>query len=199
MRTPAHQEYQVPVIETPRLCLRGPRPEDFPDSAALWSDPVVTRFTGGKPLSEEEVWARLLRYVGHWAWMGFGYWIVEEKGTGRFAGEVGFSDWKREMKPSLRGLPELGWVLASHMHGQGYATEAALAAIQWADLHFRKRPSNAEDVRLKYPIAPEWGSARMTCIIHPEHVRSIRVAEKCGFKELLRTSYRGEPTTVFVQ
>src|SRR2546430_16347009 len=40
---------------------------------SLWSDPVIPRFTAGKRLSEEEVWARLLRYVGHWAWLGFGY------------------------------------------------------------------------------------------------------------------------------
>ena len=87
-----HQKQAVPVIETARLFLRGPRPADLPDSVALWSDPVVTRYTSGKPLSEEEVWGRLLRYVGHWAWMGFGYWVVEEKATGRFAGEMGFSD-----------------------------------------------------------------------------------------------------------
>lgn len=192
MRTPASQKYPVPTIETQRLRLRGPRPADFPDSAALWSDPVVTRFTSGKPLTREEVWSRLLRYVGHWAWMGFGYWVVEEKETGRFAGEVGFSDWKREMKPSLQGLPELGWVLAPRVHGQGYATEAARAAIDWAHSHFSERTSD-------HPIAPELRSARMTCIIHPENVASIRVAEKCGFKELLRTAYLGKPTIVFGQ
>lgn len=199
MRTPIHQEYQVPTIETERLRLRGLRREDFPDSAALWSDPVVTRFTSGKPLSKEEVWGRLLRYVGHWAWMGFGYWIVEDKTTGRFAGEVGFSDWKREMKPSLQGLPELGWVLAPRVHGQGYATEAAQAAIRWAHLHFPRQISSTGYSGFESVIAPELRSASMTCIIHPENARSIRVAEKCGFKELLRASYRGEPTIVFVQ
>jgi len=199
MRTPAHQEYRVPTIETQRLRLRGPRPEDFRDSVALWSDPVVTRFTSGKPLSEEEVWGRLLRYVGHWAWMGFGYWVVEEKGTGRFAGEVGFSDWKREIQPSLQGLPELGWVLASCVHGQGYATEAARAAIDWADANLRRQTSSSGFAGPEVPIAPELRAACMTCIIHPEHTRSIHVAEKCGFKELLRTSYRGEPTIVFIQ
>jgi len=199
MRTPAHQEYRVPTIETQRLRLRGPRPEDFRDSAALWSDPVVTRFTSSKPLSEEEVWGRLLRYVGHWAWMGFGYWVVEEKGTGRFAGEVGFSDWKREIQPSLQGLPELGWVLTSGVHGQGYATEAARAAIDWADSNLRRQTSSSVCAGSEVLIAPELSAAFMTCIIHPEHTRSIRVAEKCGFKELLRTSYRGEPTIVFIQ
>ncbi len=199
MNTPVQQKYPVPEIETDRLRLRGPRPGDFPDSAALWSDPMVTRYTSRKPLSEEEVWGRLLRYVGHWAWMGFGYWVVEEKGTGRFAGELGFSDWKREIKPSLQGLPELGWVLSSRVHGQGYATEAANAAIDWAHSHLRERTSNSGRGRLKTSIAPELRSAHMTCIIHPENARSIRVAEKCGFKELLRTTYLSEPTIVFVQ
>ena len=199
MKTSVHQEYQVPMIETLRLRLRGPRRADFPDSSALWSEPVVTRFTSGKPLSEEEVWGRLLRYIGHWIWMGFGYWVVEEKETGRFAGEVGFSDWKREIKPSLQGLPELGWVLASRVHGQGYATEAACAAIQWAHSHLLKRTSSSGDGSFEPLIAPELRSASMTSIIHPENVRSIRVAEKCGFKELLRTTYLGEPTIVFVQ
>jgi len=199
MNATIHEKYQVPTLETERLRLRGPKPTDFPDSSALWSDPLVTRYTSRKPLSEEEVWGRLLRYIGHWTWMGFGYWVVEEKKTGRFAGEVGFSDWKREIKPSLQGLPELGWVLASRVHGQGYATEAASAAIQWAHSRLLERTSSAGYGGLEIPIAPEFRSARMTCIIHPKNVRSIRVAEKCGFKELLRTTYLGEPTIVFVQ
>lgn len=199
MSTLSHQDREVPVIETERLRLRGHRPGDFPDSAALWADPLVTRFIGGKPLSEEEVWARLLRYVGHWAWMGFGYWAVEEKSTRRFAGEVGFSDWKREIQPSLQGIPELGWVLAARVHGQGYATEAARAAIAWADSHFRAVSRMANQSSPGRPVAAELLSARTVCIIHPEHVRSIRVAEKCGFKEIQRTSYKGEPTILFAQ
>lgn len=196
---PVHQQPEVSVIETERLRLRGPRPEDFPHSAALWSDPAVTRYTTGKPLSEEEVWGRLLRYVGHWAWMGFGFWVVEEKSTGRFAGEVGFSDWKREVEPTLQGLPELGWVLASRVHGQGYATEAARAAIRWADAHFGKHLPSPRYAGTASPATPQLSSARMTCIIHPENARSIRVAEKCGFQEVLRTSYRGDPIILFVQ
>ena|SRR5882757_6230333 len=172
----------VPVIETERLRLRGHRREDFADCAAMWADPVVTRYIGGKPLSEEEAWARALRYVGHWAWLGFGYWLMEEKATGKFAGEMGFSDWKREIEPSLKGVPELGWVLAARVHGKGYATEAVRAAITWGEANIRT-------------AQPELG--RMVCIIHPEHEQSIRVAEKCGFKGVLRTTYKGEPTILF--
>ncbi len=52
----------------------------------MWGDSVVARYVGGKPLSEEETWTKLLRYVGHWAVLGFGYWVVEEKATGKFVG-----------------------------------------------------------------------------------------------------------------
>jgi hypothetical protein len=74
---------EAPVIETERLRLRGHRPEDFAVCTAMWADPVVTRYIGGKPLSEEDVWARTLRYLGHWAWLGFGYWVMEENGIFR--------------------------------------------------------------------------------------------------------------------
>jgi RimJ/RimL family protein N-acetyltransferase len=189
----------VPVIETERLRLRGHLLQDFPDSAALWADPLVTRFIGGKPLSEEEVWARVLRYVGHWAWMGFGYWVVEERSTGRFAGEVGFADWKRDIEPSLQGLHELGWVLASSVHGMGYATEAVRAAIAWGEAHFDATSSAAKHASAQRPVAPQLGAARMVCIIDPDNTRSIRVAEKCGFKEVQHASYKGEPTILLAR
>src|SRR5260370_9572900 len=175
---------EVPVIETERLRLRGHRPEDFADCAAMWADPVVTRYIGGKPRSEEDAWAGTRRFVGHLAWLGFGYWVVEEKATGRFAGETGFSDWKRKIEPSLRGVPELGWVLPTRAHGKGYATEAVRAAIAWGDANTRS-------------AQPALG--KMVCIIHPEHARSIRVAEKCGFSRGQATTNKGEPTILFAR
>ena len=175
---------EVPLIETERLRLRRHRREDFAECAAMWADPVVTRYIGGKPLTEEGAWARVLRTVGHWAWMGFGYWVLEEKATGSFVGEMGFSDWKREIEPSLKGVPELGWVLATRMHGKGYATEAVRAAIAWADANIK---TNQHEL------------GRLVCIIHPEHGKSIRVAEKTGFKEVLRTTYKEEPTILFAR
>lgn len=144
----------------------------------MWADPVVTRHFG-RPFAEEESWTRLLRYVGHWALLGFGYWVVEEKATGSFAGEVGFANYKRDLESPLRDAPEIGWVFAARHHGRGYATEAARAAIAWGDAHF--------------------GRSQTTCIIHPENLPSIRVAEKCGYRELQLTAYKGQPTLVFVR
>jgi RimJ/RimL family protein N-acetyltransferase len=168
---------EVPVLETERLRLRGHRLEDFIHSAAMWADPVVTRHIGGQPLTEEESWTKFLRYAGHWSLLGFGYWVAEEKATGNFIGEIGFADYKRDLQPSLQGIPEAGWVLAARAHGQGYATEAVRAVVAWGDTHF--------------------ASARTACIINLENFSSIRVAEKCGYRELRQTTYHGKPIRVF--
>ena len=167
----------VPVIETERLRLRGHRLDDFDRLAALWADPIVTRFIGGKPSTREESWMRLLRSVGHWAALGFGYWVVEEKASGRIVGEIGFSELKREIEPSFEGIPEAGWVLAPWAHGKGFATEAVTAVVAWGEAHL--------------------GARTTTCIVSPENTASIRVAEKCGYREFARTAYKGSPTIVF--
>ena len=170
---------EIPTLESERLRLRGHQPRDYGDSMAMWGDAEVTRYVGGKPLSREEVWARLLRYAGHWVWLGYGLWVLEEKATGKFAGEVGYENHKRDIQPPLADMPELGWVLATNFHGKGYATEAVRAAIAWGDARF--------------------GDQGTCCIIHRENARSIRVAEKCGFTESARTTYRNEPTIVFTR
>ena len=167
----------VPLIETERLKLRAHRMEDFHDCAGMWAHPDVVRYIGGRPFSREEVWARMLRYVGHWQWMEFGFWLVEEKSTGAFAGEVGFAEFKRELEPSILGVPEIGWALAPRTHGRGYATEAVRAVVAWGDERF--------------------GAARTVCLIHPENLRSVRVAGKCGYQEFQRTTYKGQATIVF--
>ena len=82
----------VPLLETERLRLRGHRLEDLSDSAAMWADPRVTQYIRPRPFTAEESWARLLRYIGHWALLGFGYWVIEEKATGKFIGECGFAN-----------------------------------------------------------------------------------------------------------
>ena len=174
-----NQTGATPVIETARLRMRAHRVEDLADCAAMWADPEVVRHLGGRPYSREEVWARLLRYAGHWSLLRYGYWAVEEKATGAFAGELGFADFQREMETPLRDVPELGYAFSSQTHGKGYATEAARAALVWGDANFV--------------------SKRTGCIIHPDNLASIRVAEKCGYREFGRTTYKGEPTMVLVR
>jgi RimJ/RimL family protein N-acetyltransferase len=169
----------VPSLETERLKLRGHRLDDFVGCAEMWADATVTRFIGGKPLSEEEAWTKFLRYAGHWSLLGFGYWVVEEKATGKFVGEIGFADYKRYIELSLSGAPEIGWVLATAFHGKGYATEAARAVVEWGDSHFEQ--------------------ANTFCIIAPDNLASMRVAEKCGYRQSHLATYKGHSVLIFVR
>jgi RimJ/RimL family protein N-acetyltransferase len=51
-------------------------------------------------------------------------------------GEIGLADYERDLVPSLKDVPEIGWVLASHKHGRSFATEAVRASVAWGDVHF---------------------------------------------------------------
>jgi RimJ/RimL family protein N-acetyltransferase len=165
------------IIETERLLLRLHRIEDFDRCHAIWSDPHVVRFLGGKPFTREEAWSRLLRYIGHWTALDYGMWAVETRDTGDYVGDIGFLDAKRELDPPFGDTPEVGWVLDTQAHGKGYATEAVRAALDWGDRHFSGR--------------------RTVCLIDTANLPSIRVAEKCGFQEFHRTTYKGQPVILF--
>ncbi len=171
-----HTPARTPVLETERLRLRAHRVDDLPHCAAMWADVAVTRFIGGKPLTEEETWLRMLRHIGHWSLLGFGYWVVEEKSTGKFLGEAGLAEFHREIIPSIVGTPEAGWVFASASHGKGYAGEAMLAILAWGETRF--------------------GNHRAVCLIDPENTASLRLAGRLGFHEELRTTFHNHPTII---
>src|SRR5258707_6086543 len=120
---------EFPVIETPRLRLRHHRLEDFPACRAMWADPAVTQFFGGRPLSEEEAWVKFLRNAGHWPLLGFGFWILEEKSTGAFAGEIGLAYLHRALVPPVENLRVDRSILSPAMHGTGYSTEAVATVL----------------------------------------------------------------------
>lgn len=163
----------IPVLETARLRLRGHRYDDLPQALAMWSDPNVTRFISGRPSTEQQTWARLLAYIGHWEVMGFGYWGIEERVSNDFVGEVGFADFKRDVAPSIKGKPELGFALASRFHGKGYATEAVRAALSWADAHLPDR--------------------KTVCMVNPQNLASLRVVENCGYEISEESLYHDQP------
>lgn len=172
--TSSERDGRAPMIETSRLRLRPHSVADFEACAAMWSDPDVTRYIGGRPQTGEEVWARMMRYAGMWSLLGMGFWAVEKSASGEFIGEVGVMDARRDMSPPFRNEPEIGWSLRPQEQGQGFATEAVTAAIQWAEL------------KLDPPV--------LVCIISPENEPSLRLAAKLGFRERVRTTYHGEPT-----
>ena len=168
----------APTLETDRLRLRAYRRDDLPALLSVWSDPLVMRHVLGRASTEEETWARLLRYAGLWPMLGYGYWAIEERSTGRFVGDVGFADFRREMTPSFGGAPEAGWVLASWAHGKGFATEAVRAAHAWSD-------ANLERV------------GHTVCMIAPQNTASVGVATKCGYVRDGVGVYRGVEDLLF--
>lgn len=167
----------APVLETERLVLRAHEARDFEPGARMWSDPDVARFTGGTPSRRQDSWMRLLRYPGLWALLGYGYWAIEERASGQYAGEAGLADFKREMTPSIEGVPEAGWALAPAFHGKGYALEALTAILSWADAHL--------------------DAPRTCCIIDPGNRPSIKLAGKLGFGEPEPARFRGSETLLF--
>jgi len=174
---------EIPVLETPRLILRGHRIDDFPSAAALWADPVVTRFIG-RPSTLEESWARLMRYAGHWTLQGYGFWAFVDKQSGRYIGEGGLADFKRDITwPETvaegEDTREVGWALSPEFQGKGIATEAMQAAVAWADKRF--------------------SATRTICIIDPANTPSVAVAERCGYAEIGTTQYKEKDVRVLAR
>jgi RimJ/RimL family protein N-acetyltransferase len=115
----------IPTVSTARLTLRPFRESDLDAWAGIVADEETTEFIGGVK-SREDAWRSIAMYLGHWELRGYGQWAVEVRGSGRFIGRAGL--WYPEGWPEL----EVGWALARDAWGEGYATEAGQAAIDWA-------------------------------------------------------------------
>ncbi|WP_224701833.1 GNAT family N-acetyltransferase [Devosia aquimaris] len=165
----------APVLTTARLILRPHTVEDFAPCCALWAEPGVIRFIGGRPSTPEEVWARLLRYAGLWSLRGYGYLLVTDRTTGALVGEVGLADFQRDITAAFGDTPEAGWVLLPQYHGKGLAREALQALLDWADLN--------------HP--------RTVCMIDPANMPSLALAGRLGYAEYARATYKDHPTILF--
>jgi RimJ/RimL family protein N-acetyltransferase len=163
-------------IETERLLLRMPRLDDAEGAAESLTDPEVMRFLGGQTVPREAVPAVIQKWLVRWNENGFGHFAIERREDGRFLGRVGCIVWdtREWTHVTLReagehGQVELGWALARFAWGHGYAFEAAVAARAW----MRER-----------------GFERLISLIHPDNVRSQRLAERLG-------ATPGETVTLF--
>ncbi|WP_163847361.1 GNAT family N-acetyltransferase [Pseudooceanicola aestuarii] len=114
----------IPTVTTPRLTLRAPGPQDVAAVAAFYASDR-SAFVGG-PKDADGAWRQLGTEIGHWTLRGYGRWMVEVTDTGETAGMVGL--WNPVGWPE----PEVGWDLFDGHTGRGYATEAAIAARDYA-------------------------------------------------------------------
>lgn len=165
----------APTIETARLRLRAYTQDDFGPILAMVSDGETMRHISGAQ-SREEAWRRMLAGPGCWALLGYGYWVVERRSDGAVIGQAGLADFKRDMEPSIEGIPELGYVFHAQVHGQGYASEAVSAILAWTDREFN--------------------GTEVVAIIAADNLPSIRLAERNGFSQREQATYKAEPIEI---
>jgi RimJ/RimL family protein N-acetyltransferase len=146
----------IPRLETDRLILRGMHTGDFEIWAGFMADPEVMRYLSG-PMTRTDAWRTIAMTLGHWELRGYGMWAVERKADGALIGRVGMLN-----PEGWTGL-EVGWTLGRPYWGQGYATEAAAAAMRYA---FLTQPVD-----------------RVVSNIDPEHLASQAVALRLGEKK----------------
>ncbi len=146
------------VVKSERLTLRY---FDLLDLTALnhvFGDAEVMRFGDG-PQSAEWVRHWLRRALESYDRRGYGPWAVIEQASGYFVGYCGLFFY-----PDINGRPEveIGYRLARAWWGRGYATEAVIAARDYAFATL--------------------GLSRLIALIDPANTASIRVAEKAGLR-----------------
>ena len=118
----------TPRLTTARLLMREWRDSDREPYAELNADPDVMRHFPST-LTSRQSGEMIDRMATAWVDRGFGLWAVERLDTGDFVGFVGLAapTWQTAFTPCV----EVGWRLAKHHWGNGFAPEAGLAALEW--------------------------------------------------------------------
>ncbi|MFE6158318.1 GNAT family N-acetyltransferase [Streptomyces sp. NPDC056486] len=121
----------MPLIQTPRLVLRRWRDADVAPMTLINSDPEVMRWIGDGSAhdGEEQTRSTMARWEHGWETEGFGLFAVEVRATGELAGFTGLS--VPHYLPEVMPAVEIGWRLGRSFWGQGLATEAARAALDF--------------------------------------------------------------------
>jgi [ribosomal protein S5]-alanine N-acetyltransferase len=157
------------VIDTGRLILRRFTLDDLPAFYELCSRPEIIRYAQSRPLASlEEARAFMQAAPFHdYATYGYGRFACVWKQSGDV---IGFSGVK--YVPEI-GDTELGYRFLPEYWGQGLATEAGQASIEFA--------------------RAELGLARLVAMVHPENVASVRVLTRLGFAVEKQLQYSGLP------
>ena len=152
---------------TERLHLRPPADTDAEHYRALLTHQSVGEWLRPPPLDpfepgDGDVWLEGDRR--HWEAFEFGPWVVLEQASGDYVGRVGLRWTEVEGRPAI----EILWAIDPDRHGEGFATEAAAAAIE---------------------LARERGIEEVIALVLPANSASLRVAEKVGLVESGRATH----------
>ncbi len=159
----------VPIV-TARLRLRPLRPDDLDALSEVYLHPQVQHWIG--PHTRDDVVRELRLQREHQASLGWSFWAVEHRATGRMIGDCG-------LQPIEHRGPEteLGYDLHPDAWGRGLATEAARAVI----------------VHALGPLRLD----RVIAVVRHDHVASQRVLEKAGLRQVGTRMAYGEPMLLY--
>lgn len=167
----------IPTLITQRLALRAWRPEDLEAYQAMSADVEVMQFIGdGNPRSDAESAVSFERMMEGWRKHGFGIFAVEHLESGSLIGLCGVEQVDPAVQNALgaeRAI-EIGWRLDRSRWGEGFATEAARAAADWA-----------------FSAEANLDLARLLAIVQVNNDASIRIANRLGMTRERRTIVPG--------
>ncbi len=158
---------RLPLIQTERCTLRPWTREDVDARHALWAAPEVRRYLWDDAIISREaveqiVDSHLVTAERH----GIGYWTISLPALAGFCGFRFIDD-----GPDI----ELMYGLRGEYRGQGFATEACLAAIEylWRStgfprLYARTDPPNERSVRVMHRLGMTHepvGPSLITCVL----------------------------------
>jgi RimJ/RimL family protein N-acetyltransferase len=161
------------LIETIHLIVKPPSFEEVELVYKLDSDPDVMRFIGnGLPRTQAESLYWYEKSIKHYEKYGFSFGLVFEKSTNEFVGRAGISyNAYDDTQPDI----EIGYRLYKKFWNKGYATELALALLQWG----------FQSLKIQ----------KLCGFAQPDNLASRRVLEKIGMKFVGRDTY-GEDEVV---
>ena len=165
-------------IETRRLYVRPWREADLAEFHAVMSDPLVHRFTGEEPYTEEQTREMVAWCIEHHLGEAPGYFncpLVLREG-GLVIGRVGLNPF-REYRAG-ETVPEIEWTIGSAHWGRGYATEIGRAILRYG--------------------LEQCGFAEIVGFAELEHAASLRVMAKIGMRPLGLREARGRQWSFFV-
>lgn len=154
------------ALTTERLTLRKFTINDGENLFAIANEPGIFRYFPTKTAWDMEKVERNIRHhIEHWEKFRYGQMAVTLRGSGQLMGWCGLE------YLSDTGETEVGYLLSGEFWGKGYATEAAMASVQFG----------MNQIGLKEIIG----------LTDPENIASQRVLEKCGLTFTRRQAYFG--------
>lgn len=143
------------TIYTDRLILRLFKDTDFEMYSKIMTNPLVTKYLGsGKNNTNNDVKRIISKFNSVWQDNDYGVWAVVDKNTQKIIGHCGFLPFENKI--------ELLYAYNTTVWGKGYATEAALAVINYAKSNY------------------DW--SEIIAMAYPQNKASINVINKLGFK-----------------